>query len=98
MINETKTALNNSFDVAVIIGGSNNLLLSQSHSRFLEDLESTGYPVYRIKNISGGRITDKRIVTTLKHEKSLQFVKDMILNNPEKKFIIFDDESDYGKY
>lgn len=98
MIEETKNALNDDYDFVIMLGGSNNLLLDQSFYRFVTELRKSNIQIYDIKNGPIHRIdaNEKMVITTLKHQDSLQKIIKTIKNFPEKKFLIFDDESDFG--
>ena len=98
MCNEIVESLLNGFDIAVVIGGTNNLLLGQTYERFIRDVQSKGFIVRQIRDGFLNRMADgsKVVITSLKHVDSLEKIVKTINNFPGKKIIVFDDESDFG--
>ncbi len=95
MIEQTERALESNFDTVIIIGGTNNNLLSQTQNRFFKKFEE--FIFFDIKGTSRTAIPNgKSIITTLKGKDSLIKIKEIIKNSYDKKILIFDDESDFG--
>lgn len=86
------------YDFAIVLTGNTNLLSDQSFYRFSGDFNDSNILVHDIKSspITKKSPNTKYLITALKHQNSLQKIIDTIIEFPKSKFIIFDDESDFG--
>ncbi|MCK5867419.1 MAG: hypothetical protein KAG14_03390 [Mycoplasmataceae bacterium] len=99
MINKTIEALEHDYDAVIIMGGSNNNLLEQTYKRFNNQFFSTydTFSVYPIKDVEFLELpNEKIIITSLKQQKSIDKINEILYNSIDKKILIFDDESDFG--
>lgn len=98
MIEQSFEALRNNYDVAIILGGTNNNLLKQTQNRFNSEIIDREYVFFdssdrRYKSIPKA----KSLVVCLKGKTSLEKLINLIKNTvDDKRIIIFDDESDFG--
>ncbi len=97
IISTIESALDNGYDCAVVIGGTNNNLLLQTNKRIND---SFGIENVNIINIEQTILKElpkgKSLVTALKYKDSLLKLLQLLKNSENKKIIIFDDESDFG--
>lgn len=109
IINIIKKAIDLTYDAIVIIAGTNKILLNQSEKRIKQELNNNKYSLKERKyvflsfnsyNSIGYHIQNnhKFIICILKADKSLTKITEQINTNisGSKKFLIIDDESDYG--
>lgn len=100
MIDKSFEALKSSFDLAIILGGTNRNLLYQTQVRFNDMNVSNEFTLIDTseKNYEGIP-KNKTIVVCLKGKDSLEKLLRSLnntVNSNEKSVIIFDDESDFG--
>lgn len=98
MLNEAKKALASDYDIAIVICGNTNLLFEQSFYRFADSIGNTEVVISDVKTGAFTRKSKdtKLFLTSLKHQDSLEKIIQVVGEFPESKFIIFDDESDFG--
>lgn len=109
IINVIKKAIDLMYDSIIVFAGTNKILLKQSEKRFKDELkdykeilEQKKYRVllscdYELIN-SMIQNNQKFIICILKADKALTKITEKITSNiiGNKKFLIIDDESDYG--
>lgn len=96
MIETAINALKSDYDCVIVLGGSNNKLLSQTDSRFKQELDSSKYFIYNLSQDIVDKIPNqKTLITLLKGEDKLNRLE-KITKYYKGKTLILDDESDFG--
>ena len=99
MIEKTKEAFSvQNYDCVILIGGTNNLLLNQTDSRFIDEFKNLDVKYIEIKSsiyddIPNGKVLISTLKSKVQLEKTIHLMKYSWKN---KKVLIIDDESDYG--
>lgn len=97
MIEQSALALESDFDLAIILGGTNNNLLNQTKNRFAKEFSIGDYSIFDSSDMNYNRIPkNKTLIVCLKGKTSLEKLISLIDNSFERKAIVFDDESDFG--
>ncbi len=98
MIENTKEAFSiQNYDYVIIIGGTNNLLLGQTDSRFIKEFRELNVEYLEIKYSKYNDMPNgKVLISTLKAKNQLEKVISLMKYSWDKKVLIIDDESDYG--
>lgn len=101
IIEETEKAIiSGEYDCVIIIGGTNNILLNQTEKRFWSNDNIKSYNhinLSRGHNIKNLTLKNNRVIIyTLKGDDALRKVVKFVSLNSEFKYLIIDDESDYG--
>ncbi|ALD66601.1 Z1 domain-containing protein [Spiroplasma cantharicola] len=96
---------NRLFDIVILLGGTNTILLEQTEERFEEvKVKDKGLIYLDNKNIKSvdfySLFEDKCVVliNTMKERQNLELISNKIINasTKDKKILLIDDESDYG--
>ncbi len=97
MIEQSIEALSRDYDLAIILGGTNNNLLTQTQKRFKKSFKVGDYHVFDSSDRHYGSVPkDKSVIVCLKGTESLRKLLSLLENSFLGKVIIFDDESDFG--
>ena len=97
MINEVIEKLCLDFKISIVLGGTNNLLLSQTEDKFIPELDKNKISYIGIKDNTLYKLSkNKTCISLLKGSSSLEKLKDLMEFNWEEKTLIIDDESDFA--